>query len=90
MLIFYLRRCPILVKKDMENNYVDLYQECDRIVDEIPKELSNDQKLRRLYREVGKLLSKSPEFFYEKDPRRQKRYMIIIRLSKIEKLFVEV
>ena len=50
---------------------MDLYQECDEIIGKIPKGLSNDQKMRYLYLEVGKLLSKNPEFFYEKDPIKQ-------------------
>lgn len=54
----------------MENS-IDLYQECDAILERIPTGLTNDQKMRYLYLEVGKLLSKSPEFFYDKDPVRQ-------------------
>lgn len=54
----------------MESN-LNLYQECDNILERIPDGLSNDQKMRYLYLEVGKLLSKSPDFFYEKDPVRQ-------------------
>lgn len=54
----------------MESN-IDLYQGCDVILEKIPTGLTNDQKMRYLYLEVGKLLSKSPEFFYDKDPVRQ-------------------
>ena len=59
----------------MESNDKDLYQECDDIVDNILNNYasySNDEKLRKLYIEVGKLLSKSPVFFYERDPEKQK------------------
>lgn len=55
----------------MESN-IDLYQECDAILERIPNGLSNDQKMRYLYLEVGKLLSKNPEFFYESDLEKQK------------------
>lgn len=59
----------------MEDNNKDLYQECDDIVNNILincNSYSNDEKLRKLYIEVGKLLSKSPVFFYERDPEKQK------------------
>lgn len=59
----------------MESNDKDLYQECDDIVDNILNNYasySNDEKMRKLYIEVGKLLSKSPVFFYERDPQKQK------------------
>ena len=72
----------------MESNDKDLYQECDDIVDNILNNYasySNDEKLRKLYIEVGKLLSKSPVFFYERDPEKQKEiydnYKIILDLK---------
>lgn len=49
-----------------------LYQECDEIINQIPIGLSNDEKIRYLYVEVGKKLSKNPEFFYEDDKEKQK------------------
>lgn len=59
----------------MESNDKDLYQECDDIVNNILdnySSYSNDEKMRKLYIEVGKLLSKSPVFFYENDLEKQK------------------
>ncbi len=56
----------------MKINNIDLYETCDQIVESIPNYYSNDQKLRKLYWEVGKLLAKSPTFFYEKDLAKQK------------------
>lgn len=49
-----------------------LYQECDKIIENIPSGLSNDEKIRYLYIETGKKLSKNPEFFYESDLSKQK------------------
>ena len=55
----------------MESND-NLYKECDEIISRIPSSLTNDEKIRYLYVEVGKKLSKNPEFFYESDPEKQK------------------
>ncbi len=56
----------------MDESNIDLYETCNEIIAGIPKNYTNDQKLRKLYIEVGKILSKSTEFFYEKNPERQK------------------
>ena len=56
----------------MEVNKIDLYEECNKIVEAIPAYYSNDQKMRKFYVEVGKLLAKSTEFFYDRDPKRRK------------------
>lgn len=51
----------------------DLYSECDEIIDGIPNDLTNDEKMRYLYIKMGKKLSKNPDFFYESDPLKQKQ-----------------
>ena len=51
----------------------DLYSECNEIIDGIPNDLTNDEKMRYLYIKMGKKLSKNPDFFYESDPLKQKQ-----------------
>lgn len=51
---------------------IDLYQDCRNIIEKMPSKFSNDEKMRYLYIEIGKRLSKNPAFFYESDPKKQK------------------
>ena len=51
----------------------DLYNECRNLIDNIPTGLTNDAKIRCLYIEMGKKLSKNPNFFYESNPLEQKK-----------------
>lgn len=56
-----------------EQNNILLEKECQRIIENVPNNLTNDQKMRYLCHELALILSKSTEFFYEKENQERRR-----------------
>lgn len=50
-----------------ELNKLDIEEKCQKIIENVPRNLTNDQKMRYLCHELALILEKSTEFFYEKD-----------------------
>lgn len=62
-----------------EKDNETLEDSCERIIRNAPRTTNSDLKMLYLYNELGKVLSKNMEFFYQADIERKKRLWIIIK-----------
>lgn len=51
----------------VEENKMNLEEECQRIIENAPLELSDDKKMRYICHELALILAKNVEFFYDKE-----------------------